>query len=114
MFKSGVVGAFTALSTTPFYARFTIYGDAGWAEVLSEANVDQGKPTTLTRVDHSERRSVVYEATDTVRQNFEAWAAAVEGRAPYRFTDDELIENIRVFEAIVKSTHHDGAAQLLG
>ena len=106
--------AFTALSITPFYARFTIYGDAGWVEVTSEANVDQGRPTTLTHVDHNGRRSLVYEATDTVTQNFEAWADAVEGKAPYRFTDDELIENIRVFEAIVKSTRHNGAAESLG
>jgi predicted dehydrogenase len=113
LFRSGAIGAFTALSITPFYARFTIYGDAGWVEVMSEANVDQGKPTTLTHVDHKGRRSVVYEATDTVTQNFEAWANAVEGKAPYRFTDDELSENIRVFEAIVKSTRNNGAAETL-
>ncbi len=113
LFSSGAIGAFTALSITPFYARFTIYGDAGWVEVMSEANVDQGKPTTLTHVDHNGRRSVVYEATDTVTQNFEAWADAVEGKGPYRFTDDELSENIRVFEAIVKSTRNNGAAETL-
>jgi predicted dehydrogenase len=114
LFGSGAIGSFTALSTTPFYARFTIYGDAGWVEVVSEANVDQGKPTTLTHVDHEGRRSVVYEATDTVTQNFEAWADAVEEKAPYRFTDDEVTENIRVFEAIVKSTRNNGEAETLG
>lgn len=113
-FKSGAMGAFTALSVTPFYARFTIYGDAGWVEVISEANVDQGKPTTLTHSDRKGRRTVVYAATDTVTQNFEAWADAVEGKAPYRFTDEELVENIRVFEAIVKSTRRNGAAEALG
>ena len=114
LFRSGAIGSFTALSITPFYARFTIYGDAGWVEVVSEANVDQGKPTTLTHVDHKGRRSVVYEATDTVTQNFEAWADAVEEKAPYRFTDDEVTENIRVFEAIVKSTRNNGEAETLG
>jgi predicted dehydrogenase len=110
LFRSGAVGSLTALSITPFYARFTIYGDAGWVEVTSEANVDQGKPTTLTHVDHKGRRSIVYEAADTVTQNFEAWADAVQGKTSYRFTDDELIENIRIFEAIVKSTRLNGAA----
>jgi hypothetical protein len=81
---------------------------------MSEANVDQGKSTTLTHVDHKGRRSVVYEATDTVTQNFEAWADAVEGRTQYRFADDELVENIRLFEAIVTSTRHNGAAESLG
>ena len=86
----------------------------GWVEVISEANVDQGKPTTLTHSEQKGRRTVVYDATNTVTQNFEAWADAVDGKASYQFTDDELIENVRVFEAIVKSTRCDGAAEALG
>ena len=82
-------------------------------EIVSIANVDQGKPTILTHGDHSGRRSVSYEPTDTVTQNFEAWADAVEGRGKYRFTDEELIENIRLFEAIVISSRNGGAPQVL-
>ena len=113
MFKSGVRATFSSLSITPFYGRFTLYGDKGWVEIVSIANVDQGKPTILTHGDHNGRRIVSYEPTDTVTQNFEAWADAVEGRAKYRFTDEELIENIRLFEAIVTSTRNDGALQKL-
>jgi predicted dehydrogenase len=113
VFKSGTRATFTSLSITPFYGRFTIYGDAGWVEIVSEGNVDKGKPTILTHGDANGRRRVVYEATDTVTQNFEAWADAVEGRAPYRFTNRELIENIRLFEAIVKSSRNNGAAEML-
>ena len=112
-FKSGMRATLSSLSITPFHSRFTLYGDKGWVEIVSIANVDQGKPTILTHGDHSGRRSVSYEPTDTVTQNFEAWADAVEGRAKYRFTDAELIENIRLFEAIVTSTQNDGAAQKL-
>ena len=110
-FKSGARGTFTSLSVTPFYGRFTCYGDAGWVEIVSEANVDRGKPTILTHTDANGRRSVVYEATDTVTQNFEAWADAVEGKAPYRFAGQELVDNIRLFEAIVTSSRNNGAAQ---
>jgi predicted dehydrogenase len=113
VFKSGVRATFTSLSITPFYGRFTLYGDKGWVEIVSEANVDQGKPTILTHADASGRRRVVYEATDTVTQNFDSWANAVEGRGRYRFTDEELIENIRLFEAIVLSSRNDGAPQIL-
>ena len=70
VFKSGARATFTSLSITPFYGRFTCYGDAGWVEIVSEANVDRGKPTILTHADGNERRRVVYEATDTVTQNF--------------------------------------------
>lgn len=115
VFKSGARANYTSLSVTPFHGRFTAYGDAGWVEIVSEANVDRGKPTYLTHSTGAERerRRVVYESTDTVTQNFEAWADAVEGRAPYRFSSSELVENIRLFEAIVKSSRNDGAAELL-
>jgi predicted dehydrogenase len=112
-FASGVRASITSLSVTPFYSRVTFYGDQGWVEVAAEANVDQGKPTLLTHASGSERRSATFEATDTVTENFEAWADAVEGRAPYRFSDQELIGNIKILEAIVTSSRENGAAQRL-
>lgn len=112
-FVSGARGILTSLSITPFYGRFTCYGDEGWVEIVSEANVDRGKPTILTRVDASGRRQQAFEATDTVTQNFEAWADAVAGRAAYRFTDQELIENVCLFEAIVASSRGGGEPQKL-
>lgn len=113
-FRSGARGTFTSLSITPFYGRFTCYGDRGWVEIASEANVDRGKPTHLTHVDADGNRwHEVYAWTDTVTQNFEAWADAVEGKRPYRFTDQELVENIRLFEALVRSSRSGGAPQTL-
>jgi hypothetical protein len=44
-----------------------------------------------------------------VRKNFEAWADAIEGRTPYRFTTRELLANIRVLDAIVRSADQGGA-----
>ena len=109
-FKSGVRATLTCLSATAYYGRFTVFGDSGWVEVVSEANVDQGKPTVLTRGDGKSRQTVTYPAIDTVRLNFDAWADAVEGRAPYRFTAAQLVENIRLFEAIVRSSRAGGTA----
>jgi predicted dehydrogenase len=113
VFKSGVRATFSSLSVTPFHGRFAVYGDAGWVAIESEANVDRGKPTILIHADGSDRHRIVYEATDTVTQNFEAWADAVEGRAPYRFGSEELVENIRLFEAIVRSSRNNGAVERL-
>ncbi len=111
-FKSGARASLTSLSCTPFYGRVVVFGDRGWVEVLSEGNVDQGKPTIVTQCSatNGPRVQTVYNAVDAVRMNFEAWAAAVAGKAPYRFTRDQLIENVRVFEAIVKSADEGGAA----
>jgi hypothetical protein len=35
--------------------------------------------------------------------NFEAWADALEGRAPYRFTSEQLLANIRILDAVTRS-----------
>jgi hypothetical protein len=43
-----------------------------------------------------------------VRANFEAWAAAVAGEAPYRFSREELLDNVRILDAVVKSSQRDG------
>jgi predicted dehydrogenase len=38
-----------------------------------------------------------------VRDNFEAWAVAAEGGASYIFTPEQLLANMEIFEAIVRS-----------
>jgi predicted dehydrogenase len=40
--------------------------------------------------------------------NFEAWADAVEGRTPYRFTTEELLANIRILDAVTRSAAATG------
>jgi hypothetical protein len=40
--------------------------------------------------------------------NFEAWADAVEGRAPYRFTTEQLRANIAILDAVTNSAAADG------
>ncbi|HEY1720411.1 MAG TPA: Gfo/Idh/MocA family oxidoreductase [Magnetospirillaceae bacterium] len=112
-FKSGVHAVITGLSATPYYGRVTVFGDIGWAEVIAEANVDQGKPTVLIHSDGKVRNRHSYEATDTVRLNFEAWADAIAGNTPYRFTPEQLVENVRVFEAIVSSSNNGGTTVVL-
>jgi hypothetical protein len=54
------------------------------------------------------RQTRSYDHANTVRMNFEAWADAVEARAPYRFTTDELLRNVRILDAVVRSAAGDG------
>jgi predicted dehydrogenase len=109
-FANGARARITCLSSVPFYGRFTAIGDQGWVEVQEAGNVDRGLPSTLVQADKAGARSSrTFEWTDTVRKNFEAWADAVEGRKPYRFTPDELLANVRVLEAIVRSADQGGA-----
>jgi predicted dehydrogenase len=112
-FASGVHASLTCLSATPYYGRFTAQGSRGWLEVLEGGNVDQGLPAELissNAAGQQTRRS--YAPSNTVLANFEAWADAVEGRAPYRITADEILENTKIFEGIVCSAAAKGALVL--
>ena len=72
-------------------------------------NVDQGIPSSFVHCGpDGTRQTRSYDHANTVRMNFEAWADAVEGRAPYRFTTDELMGNIRILDAVVRSAAGDG------
>jgi predicted dehydrogenase len=110
-FANGARGRITCLSTPPFYARFTLVCDQGWVEVQEGGNVDQGVPSSFVHCGPDGRRETrSYDPVNTVRMNFEAWADALEGRAPYRFSADEIITNIRILDAVTRSAAEDGKA----
>ena len=103
-FESGVTGYLCSIATTPFYQRITILGDRSWIECREVSNVDKPDPTVLTwRGMDLEIHTRTYAMTDTVLLNLHAWADAVADKAPYRFTSQELLHNIQILEAIVKS-----------
>ncbi len=113
-FANGAHGRVTCLSTPPFYARFTLLCDQGWVEVQEGGNVDQGAPSRFVHCGPDGRRETrEYEPVNTVRMNFEAWADAVEGRAPYRFSAAEMRDNIRILDAVTRSAAGDGVAVAL-
>jgi len=108
-FENGVRGRITCLSTPPFYARFTLICDQGWVETQEGGNVDKGLPSSFVHAGpDGSRQTRNYDHVNTVRMNFEAWADAIEGRSPYRFSSDELLANIRILDALVRSAAADG------
>ncbi|MEP7031084.1 MAG: Gfo/Idh/MocA family oxidoreductase [Pseudolabrys sp.] len=108
-FKDGARGRITCLSTPPFYGRFTLIGDQGWVEVQEGGNVDKGIPSSFVHcAADGSRVTREYGHANTVRMNFEAWADAVEGKKPYRFTTEQLLGNIRILDAVTRSAATDG------
>jgi predicted dehydrogenase len=104
-FREGMTGHLQAILNTPHFMRFHVFGSAGWVEIRNGSHPDT--PGGLTDWIHHpgdrELRHEMLEWTDAVVANLEAFAAAVAGRAPYPWTDEELIGNIAVYEAIVAS-----------
>jgi len=108
-FANGARGRITCLSTPPFYGRFTLVCDQGWVEVQEGGNVDKGIPSSIVHCGpDGSPQTRSYGHVDTVRLNFEAWADALEGRAPYRFSTEQLLANIRILDALVRSAAADG------
>jgi predicted dehydrogenase len=114
-FASGATAAFTCLSSTPFHGRIAVYGTLGWVEVREHGNVDKGMPTDVVVADaQGKRASVSHAPVNTVLANFDAWAQAAQGRGTYRFTREQLLDNIRVLEAIVRSASEGSKRLVLG
>lgn len=103
-FASGASGFVTAISATPYYGRFTVFGSEGWAEAREEEHPEQPVPNRLTfRPREGEPVVTEYEPFDIVRANLEAFADAAEGRAAYPITADQMIHNAAIVDAVGRS-----------
>ena len=102
--SSGATAYVNAILVTPLYIALRVFGSQGWAEIINHTHPDTPGPTTLTLQHRDGRReSRDFAWSDTVRANLEAFARAVEGSAPYRFTDAQKVANIATLEAITRS-----------
>jgi predicted dehydrogenase len=103
-FKQGGTAYVSATLATPFISRFAVFGTLGWIEVRDKAHVEspdgwivtegwKGKPITVREVPPAE----------PVRDNLRAFARAVRGSEPYPISGEDMINNIALLEAIVRS-----------
>jgi hypothetical protein len=103
-FRRGPTASLSALSVKPFYSRFALFGSDAWVELRDEDHPEASAGTRVVICRRGERPSARdHEPADSVLANLTAFTDAVEGRAPYPFTDDELIHNVEVLEAVVRS-----------
>lgn len=108
-FESGATAFLAAISATPYYGRFTVFGDKLWVEARDTAHPQHGGETQIVSCGPDGEQSVqTYPARNAVKANLHEWADAVAGKAPYRFTNAEIIENVAVLEAISKSIETGG------
>ena len=112
-FTSGATASVTVLSSSPFYGRFAVFGSRRWVEIRDDDHPEQSAGSTLvTRATGSQVESRILPATDAVLANLHAFAGAVAGNDDYPFTDDELVHNVAVLEAIVASAAQDETVDL--
>lgn len=104
-FESGANALITALWSSPFTNRFTVFGTCGWAEVRDKAHPEKADGWTLTTCMQDEQvKTVEYPPMSPVLANLEAFADAVRGGASYPISPMEMLADIAALEAIGKSS----------
>jgi predicted dehydrogenase len=104
-FADDTTAHIAALSATPDYARFAVFGSHAWVEARETQHVDPGGTTHLyarQRGDADQTR-IDFEPANPVRAGYEHWADAIAGDVQYRFSNEERLGNIAVLEAVVSS-----------
>ena len=95
-FRNGMSGTLGAVRASPFYWRVHVFGDKGSAEALGETElVVRGSGVPVERK--------AYPAIDSLLAEFDAFAQAVAGGAPYPITPAEMTATIAAFEGIITS-----------
>ena len=103
-FESGATAMLGAVLATPFMGRLALLGSKGWMEIRDRSHPENSTGWDLTSVHRDEPPvTAFYAPHPAVRDNLEAFGRAALGLAPYPVTLDEMLLNVRSFEAIQRS-----------
>ncbi|MDB4213526.1 Gfo/Idh/MocA family oxidoreductase [Octadecabacter sp.] len=113
-FKAGMTATLQAILHTPHFIRTHVFGSDMWVEIRNATHPDTpgGKSTMERYRSIEDTETEVFDWTDSVTANLEAFGAAIRGEADYPYTDFELLHNIEVLDAIVRSAETGEAVRL--
>ncbi len=95
-FASGLVGYIGTTMVTPYLWRYHVLGSHGWAESRSEFLL-------TVRKRGMETQNWEFAPMDSVLAEFEIWLDGVEGKKPYPFTAEQIVNTASALEAIFAS-----------
>ena len=109
-FKKGGTAYVSASLAMPFISRFAVFGSKGWIEIRDKAHVEAPDGWVVTSAMVGEQIKVeVLPPAEPVKDNLVAFARAIRKQAAYPITGKDLVSNIAILEAIIKSAAKDGA-----
>lgn len=107
-FENGRTASLNAFTHTPFFSRLAIFGANGWVEVRDKAHVQAPEGWFFTTCfTDGKAETVEYEVATPVLSNLECFADAIAGKANYPNTPEQIVRNVSLLEAIVKSATTD-------
>jgi predicted dehydrogenase len=95
-FAGGVTGTLATVRATPLYWRIHVFGTKGSAEVLDERSL-------ILRKSGGEPQRTSYPAIDVLRAELDAFADAIENKAPFPVPEAEVLATLSAFEAALQS-----------
>jgi predicted dehydrogenase len=95
-FENGTSGLLATVRATPFYWRVHAFGTEGSAEVLGETEL-------VLRFSGQAMQRTSLEPVDSLRAELEAFADAIEGRAPYPISEAQMLATMGAFEATLRA-----------
>lgn len=95
-FAGGASGLLATVRATPFYWRVHAFGAKGNAEVLGETEI-------VVRMSGQPPRRPPLEPADSLRAELEAFADAIDRRAPFPVPPAQMLQTVAAFEAVIHS-----------
>jgi predicted dehydrogenase len=103
-FQSGASATLNAVLATPFMGRLALLGSKGWMEIRDRTHPENPTGWDVTRVLRDRApETAYYQPHPAVRDNLEAFARAAQGQGTYPVPYEQMLANVRTFEAIQKS-----------
>ena len=104
-FESGATGLMATVRAAPMFWRVHVFGTRGAAEA-------RGEDTLIVAPIGQEPMTQTFAHVDSLRYLIEAFADAVEGRAPFPVTPGQMLDVIGAFEAVIASIETGKAVTL--
>jgi predicted dehydrogenase len=95
-FASGATGLMATVRAAPVVWRAQVFGSNGWAEA-------RGEDTLTVAMMGREPQTQTFPHIDSSLALVESFADAIEGRAPFLVTPEQMLDVVGGFEAIVRS-----------
>lgn len=103
-FESGSTATLNAVLATPFMGRLALLGSKGWMEIRDRTHPENPTGWDVTRTCRDmPTETAYYQPHPAVRDNLEAFGRAALDGPSYPVTYDEMLTNVRTFEAIQRS-----------
>ena len=95
-FENRVSGILCGVRSTAQYWRVHVFGKGGSAEALGDREL-------VVRMCDQAPQRLQFERVDTLRCELEAFADAIEGRAPFPIPVEQMLDTVAALEAILES-----------